>query len=206
MPVETKKTLVAGVIDGVVSTGIGSLIFTLFGLISFMLTSRWLQKDELGVFVILQLVVGLVVGASSLGLDLSITKFIAENEQAEEKQKILNNVVTFRLITIVVSSTLVFLLQEPLFKLFGGTVYTQIIPYIPLMIFFESGYRLIDSVMGGYFRFKWIALLSGGMSIISLVLIILFVGWQGWGLPGRIWARIVSLLVTILIAIIFGRS
>jgi len=205
MPVEAKKPLLVGMIDGIVSTGIGSLVFTFFGLVGFMLTSRWLQKDELGVFVILQLVVGLVVGISSLGLDLSITKFIAENEQEEDKQKILNNVVTLRLITIVVSSILVFLLQEPLFKLFGGTRYTQIIPYIPLMVLFESSYRLIDSVMGGYFRFKWIALLSGGMSFTSLVLIIFFIGWLGLGLPGRIWARIISLILTILVAIFFGR-
>jgi O-antigen/teichoic acid export membrane protein len=202
---EARKPLLSGVVDGVLSTGIGSLVFTIFGLLAFMLTSRWLSREELGAFVVLQLVVGFVVGISGVGTDLSVTKYIAENEHEASKQKILNTVVTFRLISIAITSLLAILLQRPLFNLFGGSVYGAIIGYIPILVLLESFYRLIDSVLGGYFRFNWIALLSGLSSILSFIFTIIIIRWMYLGLDGRIWARIISMALPVILAIVFTR-
>lgn len=199
------KSLLTGMIDGVVSTGIGSILFTIFGLLGFILSSRWLTKEELGTFVILQLVVGFVVGVSSLGLELSVTKFIAESEDAQRRQEILNTVISFRLLTIFVSSGLALLLRQPLFRLFGESpLVSMTITYIPILVLFESLTRMFDSVLSGYFQFRWMAFLSVITSFVNFILIIVLLGWQDLGLPGRIWARLIALIITVIAAVLWG--
>lgn len=206
MPDEQKtKSTLSGVLDGVFSTGVGSMIMTVLGLVGFMLTSRWLAKDELGAFVILQLSTNFLVGISGFGLELSITKFLAETRDEEKHKKIIGNVVVFRLFTIVLFSGIALLLQQPLFTLFGETAYTQIIAYLPFFLLLESLYRLIDSVFGGVFEFKWIGISTAILSVVNLGLIIALVGWQDFGLEGRIWARMAGLISSILIAVLFTR-
>jgi len=197
----TKKPVLAGILNGIFSTGVGSVTMTVFGLVGFILTSRWLTKDELGAFVILQLIAGFIVGISSLGVELSLTKFLADNKDPLKQQEIINTVVTFRLLMILLFSGAALLLQDTLFGLFGQTVYTSIITYIPFLVFFESIFRLIDSVFGGVFDFKWIGISTVVLSIVSLVLIIVLVGWQDLGLVGRIWARLGGLIISILLAV-----
>lgn len=199
------KSTLSGVLDGVLSTGIGSVLMTVLGLVGFMLTSRWLTKDELGAFVILQLSTNFLVGISGFGLELSITKYLAETKDDQRQQKIIGNVVVFRLFTIVFFSLLALLLQQPLFNLFGETAYTQLIAYLPFFLLLESVYRLIDSVFGGVFEFKWIGITTAVLSIVNVGLIIILVGWQGYGLEGRILARMIALGSSILIAVLFTR-
>ena len=201
---EAKSTL-SGVLDGVLSTGVGSMLMTVLGLVGFMITSRVLPKDELGAFVILQLVTNFLVGLSGFGLELSITKFLAETKDEKRHQQIIGNVVVFRLVTIVLFSGLALLVQRPLFELFGGSAYIQVVTYIPFMLLLESLSRLIDSVFGGVFAFKWIGISTSILSIINLVLIIVLVAWQGLGLEGRIWARMIAVGSSILVAVIFTR-
>ena len=206
MSIEPKnKSTLSGVLDGVLSTGIGSVLMTVLGLVGFMLTSRWLTKDELGAFVILQLSTNFLVGVSGFGLELSITKYLAETKDGKRQQQIIGNVVVFRLFTIVLFSVLAMLLQQPLFNLFGKTAYTQLIAYLPFFLLLESLYRLIDSVFGGVFEFKWIGISTGILSVVNVVLIIVLVGWQGFGLEGRILARMIALGSSILIAVLFTR-
>lgn len=200
-----EKTTLSGVLDGVLSTGVGSMLMTVLGLVGFMLTSRWLPKDEVGAFIILQLVTNFLVGVSSLGLELSITKFLAETKEETRQQEIIGNVVAFRLITIAVFSLLALLIQNPLFSLFGQTAYTQIIIYLPFMLLLESLYRMIDSVFGGVFDFKWIGISTIILSVVNLVLIIFLIGWQEYGLAGRIWARMIAVASSILVALIFTK-
>lgn len=200
-----KKPVLAGMLNGIFSTGVGSVTMTVFGLIGFILTSRWLTKDELGAFVILQLIAGFIVGVSSLGVELSLTKFLAESKDAQQQQEIINTVVSFRMLMILLFSGAALLLQDTLFGLFGQTVYTSIITYIPLLVFFESIFRLIDSVFGGVFDFKWIGISTVVLSIVNLALIIVLVGWQDLGLVGRIWARLGGLILSILLAVIMTK-
>lgn len=202
-PQQKEKSILSGVLDGVLSTGLGSLMVTVLGLVGFMLTSRWLEKDELGAFVILQLLTNFLVGLSGFGLELSITKYLAETKDAERQQVIIGNVITFRLITIVLFSGAALLLRNSLFGLFGETAYTQIIVYLPFMLLLESLYRLIDSVFGGVFEFRWIGISSSVLSVMNLLMIIVFIGWQDYGLEGRIWARMIASGFAILIAVLF---
>lgn len=198
-----EKSTLSGVLDGFLSTGFGSLLMTILGLVGFIFTSRWLAKDELGAFVILQLVTNFLVGLSGFGLELSITKYLAETKDAQHQQEIIGNVVAFRLFTILLFSGGALILRNSLFGLFGETAYTQILIYLPFMLLLESLYRLIDSVFGGVFEFRWIGISSSILSVTNFLMIIVFIGWQDYGLEGRIWARMIALGFAILIAVLF---
>jgi O-antigen/teichoic acid export membrane protein len=186
--------------SGTLSTGIGSVFTILSGFIGVMLTARWVPAEEIGVFVLVQLIVTFMIGLTDFGLGLTVTQFIAQKENDKEKHLILNTSIIFRIVTAVLASALALVGRQVLFDFFGASLYTNLLIFVPVLILIESLIQLYQSVLEGLFKFKAIALVSLIISISNFLALIILVGWFKMGIAGLIFVRLISRTMGLLIS------
>lgn len=192
-------------IDGAVSTSLGKLSIVSISFISFIVTTRWLAINDLGVFVLLKVIVAFLIQLSSLGVDGVITKFLAGTDDGVRKKTIINTIISFRIFTIVFTSLLAFLVKDLLFSLFGTSVYYEILIFIPILLAINSISSLYNGIFAGLFNFRMIGFLDFINSLSGFIAIMVLVVWQDGGVMGRVYAFLFQSSVTLLIVLIFGR-
>jgi O-antigen/teichoic acid export membrane protein len=179
-------------LSGTLSTGIGSMFVIISGFAGLMLITRWVPAEEYGVFVLVQLIVSFMVGLTDLGLSLTVTQFIASNEDKAEKSLILNTSIIFRVAAALIGSVLALLGKQVLFDFFGASLYTDLLFYVPILILIESLIQLYQSVLEGLFQFKNIALVDFFISVTSFLSLLILVGHFQLGIMGLIFVRLIS--------------
>jgi PST family polysaccharide transporter len=188
----------SGFFSGTLSTGIGSVFTILFGFIGLMLTARWVPAEEIGIFVLVQLIVTFMVGLTDFGLGLTVTQLISQKENSAEKHIILDTSIIFRVAAAVVGSMLALMGRQALFDFFGASLYTNLLIYVPVLILVESLIQLYQSVLEGLFKFKAIALVSLTVSISNFLALLILVGWFKMGIAGLIMVRLISRTIGLL--------
>lgn len=192
-------------ISGTFSTGIGSLVMIITGFVGVMLAVRWVPAEEYGVFVLVQLIVGFMVGLTDLGLSLTVTQFISSKEDTAEKRLILNTSIIFRVVTALIGSILALLGKQVLFDFFGASLYTNLLIYVPIFILIESLLQLYQSVFEGLFQFKSIALIDFIISIANFLALLVLVGYFRLGIMGLIFVRLISRSIGLLFSFLTAR-
>ena len=183
---------------GTLSTGIGSVFTIVSGFIGVMLMARWVPAEEIGVFVLVQLIVTFMIGLTDFGLGLTVTQLISQKENDKEKHLILNTSIIFRIVTAVVGSVLALAGRQAFFNFFRASLYTNLLIYVPILILIESLIQLYQSVLEGLFKFKAIALVSFIISIINFLALLVLVGYFRLGITGLIFVRLISRTVGLL--------
>ncbi|MCD4671521.1 MAG: oligosaccharide flippase family protein [Anaerolineaceae bacterium] len=178
--------------SGTLSTGFGSVFIIVSGFIGVMLTARWVPAEEIGVFVLVQLIVTFMVGLTDFGLGLTVTQLIAQKQTGTEKHLILNTSIIFRIATALIGSMLALVGKRILFDFFGASLYTNLLVYVPIFILIESLLQLYQSVLEGLFKFKSIALVGFITGISNFLALLVLVGYFKLGIMGLIFVRLTS--------------
>ena len=88
------------VLRGIMTLGSGTVLRMLFGFLGLIIATRVIPKDDLGVYFLLFVIVASLQVIGGLGIGQSSVKFMASASGDHERQIIVNNVLTLRLVTI----------------------------------------------------------------------------------------------------------
>ncbi len=198
-----KTNYVSKLLHGTLATGLGQVSVIALGMVGLMISTRILPTEELGLFLLLQVVAIFLAEFTSFGLNLTVPQFLARTQDHDETWRMINTAVIFRLVVIVAASVLTLFISDQLFSAFGGdSTYQRIVIYLPLMFGLEGMTKLTSSILQGIFEFKKIALMGALNSLINLVMLVILVAVMGWGIYGLIGAKILSRGLTILWVVI----
>lgn len=179
------------------------------GLLSTMIVARRFPADVFGTFVLLQVVVGFVGQFSSLGLDLSIARFIAATDDQVRRCDLMSTALWMRLSAIVVAGLVVLTIQNFLLTSFNVPQHSDLIPCMLLLLFWESFFSLLKSGLQGIFRFTRIGISELVTSTINVLLILTAVSLNKTDVIALIFARVIAVAAACTFAYIslpVGRS
>lgn len=187
-----KRSTLERFITGTFSTGVSGTITIILGFLCIMIYTRWMPKDEYGAFVILQLIMALVVTTSGFGIDFSIAKFIASTDDEEYKRRLINTTLYYRFATIIVASILILIAKIVIEMIWGSSLITHFLLYLPLLIFFETFATALEYVLSGNLKFMTVGIAGTIYSVTSFFLTVLLVIVLGQGVMGLIYTRILA--------------
>ena|GEM_PF-1762748 len=192
-------------IVGLISTGLGKASIIVLGMLGLIITTRVLPPEEVGVFVLLQVIVIFLTEVSNFGITLAIPRFISSVDDPAAASRLISTAVYFRLITIVLTIIFALVGSSALFSLFGGGSYhPELMIYIPILVTLESLGKLIYAVLQGTFKFKIIGYSSALSSVVNFAGIILLVLVVKGNLHGLVFAKLASRVLAFGYAYIAG--
>ena len=184
-----EKGLIARLIGGTISLGSLSFVSMVLGLLSTMLIARHFPAEAFGAFVLLQVLVSFLDQISSLGLDLSIARFIAGTEDEARRQDLVSTAIFMRLSAIVVASLVAWIVRSLLLQLFSASVLSDLVIFVPVLFLLESTRSLLKSILQGFFCFSRIGVTDLMTSALNLLLLLAFVFFLKVGVVELILAR-----------------
>ncbi len=183
--------LIRRFLGGTLYTGAGTGLRILSGIIATKVLATYLPRSEFGVVILIELIASFLRMVSGLSIGVAAIRTLTDADEAEQKI-IVDTVVLFRLATFVLVS-LVFLVVQPwVYRLFGKEPVEGLT--LPILAFtLALAYQtVLKQMLQGFFRFKEMALIELGASLLNLSLLALFLIVLDWGMLGAVWSRILS--------------
>jgi len=188
-------------LTGTFFTGIGKVSTITLGLVTFILSVRFLAAEELGAFVLLNSIVVFVNGFADLGVNAATTRFTAGLTEEVERRRLINSAIYFRIACVAIFSAITLLGQDLLYRLFGLSLPSHLIKFIPLLVACDSLTAILSAYMAGEFKFKQVGSLDLVNTVAGLLGLLIFVVWKDYGLMGRIYARMMASGFSLLFAV-----
>ncbi len=179
-------------ISGILSSGAGNLITIISGFFCMLVYTRWLPKEEYGFFVLFQILLGLAISASGLGIDYAIAKFISSSEQTQHTFDLINTIVNYRFITLLAASAIIYIVLYILENTYGHTMLISFLFLLPPILIIEALCLNLQVIVSSTLNFNLAALMDAIYSIISLVLTVIAIVFLGYGTIYLIYIRLIS--------------
>lgn len=187
-------------VGGTISVGLGNLSTMILGLLGAMLAARYLTAEALGTFVLLQVVVAFLTQVSSLGLNISVPRFIASTEDKQHRRERINTIIYFRMLTIFVVSIVTWIARPALSVLFGSSLLLSFVMFIPLLFLLHSLSELLKAILEGLFLFRIIAIVDFIASLFNVLLIVVCVLLLDQDVRGLVYAKAISMTLACVFA------
>lgn len=166
----------------------------LIGMVNMMIVVRYLSRDELGIFIMMEIIVEFLAVVSHAGADIALTQILATSTE-DDKPSISSTSLVFRGFTLLcifmvfISSKSFFFMLSGSREVQGGTLYI-------FLLLFVYGYRnLLRLILEGYLCFKSIMKIDITISILNLLIVTVAVVLLKMNLAGVIYARVLSSLL-----------
>ena len=166
------KKLRGNILRGSAATSIGTISGMVFQFLTVMVMTRYVTKEDLGIYVLIIVIVNMFNLLGGLGVELTMVKFIA-SKKAEESQDVLFPVLVIRAFGSLLFSLIFIAIGRYLMHLFDDRIY-QYLWYI-LAIFVLANYRdLFYNLMQGLNQFKQYSIVNVVSSAFRIVIVVLF--------------------------------
>jgi len=165
------------ILKGSAATSIGTVTGMIFQFGTVMLMTRYVPKDDFGIYVLVMVIVNMFNLLGGFGLELTMVKFIASAVK-EEKENVLSPVLVLRGIGSILFSIIFFLTAKYVLHFFDDRL-NYFLWYITI-IFILANYRdLFYNLMQGLNQFKQYSYVNVFSSFFRVVLTILYaVFWE----------------------------
>lgn len=185
---------------GVLATGTGTALTLIIGLLSISIAVRYLSKEAVGTYLLLQVIVNFMLMVGDFGLSMSVVRLIAGTESKEsgvEGQLAVSTLITVKLAVAVVMTLAVVVLKGGLELLFDNRLLFEVALFLPVLYILEDARGFMTSVLQGLHKYTSIALSGVIISVVNLVAILVLVCTLDFGMTGLIWARMIALGVAL---------
>ena len=160
-------------IKGSAATSLGAIVAMVFQFLSIVIITRYVTKEEFGIYVLIIVISTFLDAISGLALEQSLVKFISSAEYLERKSTFFPTLI-IRIILIVIAIVLVVLFSNPLMSLFSFTA-TEFL-YVIIILFILSSFRgLFYNLLQGMNLFKKYASVQTVTSVIRVALLLMIV-------------------------------
>jgi O-antigen/teichoic acid export membrane protein len=185
-------------IKGIISTGSGRLINIIFGFFAFLIIVRFIPKEQLAAFILIQLIAYFFMVLSDLFVsDTAVIKLIVSSE-GKDKIKVVNTALAFKLLFGVFLSIIILLAKPVILYFFQSKQLSQLFWCIPLFYLLLSFTSFFQEILKGFYRYREIGV-SGKIHgllyfLFTAILLIIFKK----GVVGLIYAGFLSLATMII--------
>jgi len=191
-PTSANPSVASRFFSGTLSIGAARASTIILGLISMMIAVRNITIDEYGAYVLLIIILTFLTEFTSIGMTLSIPRYLASSHDQTYKQTLQNTVLYFRLFVIVVVDFL-FLISHPLLVGFlGDSPLLDLFVYWPLLFGLSSLSHLLNAILRGRFDFASLGVIEFVTNVIELLVLGIAIFVFHHGLDGLIYAKIIS--------------
>lgn len=166
-----------------------------------------LSPEDYGIYTIVITITTLVAAVGGLKINAAIVPFYYDCKTIDEKEKLVDNVISFIIIFNIIFFIISLTLGEPLFKLIFSNNKINFFPYILLAIATGMFMPIIQSysafVKNEKEVFKY-ALIQLVFIISGVLLQIVFI--YNFKLEGALWAKLLANILTVLVVLYFLRN
>ncbi len=181
------------------SMAASTLTRMVLGFLGVIIAARVIPQDRYGLYFLFLAMVALLSVIGSFGLRMSAATFVAAAPSEPERQAIVNNLLTFRLLTVVIVSGLAIVGKPILLLFFPSESLSLLFIYAPILYAVELTERTLDGIMQGLHLYKQMAFVQSLTGILNFALILLFLLFLKVGIVGLILASILSLSAAVLL-------
>ena len=146
------KNFKTNFLKGSAATSFGTMLSIVFHFLSIMIMTRYISKQDFGFYTIIIAIAYLFNLFGSLGLDITIVKFIS-SEQTEDKKKYFFPIILIRSVQLLIMCLIFYSLGRTIGKLFNLQI-NQFFSIIPLLFFLTSFRELFNRIMQGLKLFR----------------------------------------------------
>jgi O-antigen/teichoic acid export membrane protein len=181
------------------SMATSTLVQMVFSFLSVTIAARVISEEHFGVYFLLLAMVYLLEVIGNVGLQLSAAKFVASASSDHERQVIVNNLLTFRLLTVVTVSLLA-IISKPLFLFFfPSELLSSLFFYAPVLFAVQLTEGTLSYIMQGFHLYRKMAFVQASSGVLNFGLVLLFLLILNLDVEGLILATILSLSVAALL-------
>ena len=188
------NSLIAFIMNGMFSIGMGKLSTMVFSLIGMMIVARYLPAQDFGSFILATVMASFLSEMSGLGLSVSLAKFIADRQEETYRRELFNTAIYFQLFVILVVSIVALTLRKQIATLFGAGLPLNLAIFVPILFSLQSLTFLLQAMLQGLCLFPKIGLSELIASLLNFFLTCLFVLVLQAGVVGLIYARVIAAL------------
>lgn len=193
------KSFKRNFIKGSAAASMGTIVAMAFQFLSIVIITRYITKDEFGIYVLIIVISTFLDAVSGLALEQSLVKFIASADDLERRSTFIP-VLIIRIILIVSAIILVVLFGNFLMPLFNFTA-TEFL-YVIIILFILSSFRgLFYNLLQGMNLFKKYASVQTITSIVRVALILIFVYFNDLTLTNVLLVEILAVTFTVLLQV-----
>ncbi|GAB4294746.1 MAG: flippase [Ignavibacteriaceae bacterium] len=166
------KEIKKNILKGSAATSIGTVSGMVFQFIAIMLMTRFVTKEDFGLYALIMVVVNLFNLLGGLGLELTMVKWISSHNKSEQEQ-ILLPVLILRGSASLITSVIFILFAKYILHFFDDRLIIFLF-YIPV-IFILSNFRdLFYNLLQGLNQFKHYSIVNVVSSVFRVVAILPF--------------------------------
>jgi PST family polysaccharide transporter/teichuronic acid exporter len=167
------KQIKKNILKGSAATSIGTISGMIFQFLTIVILTRFVSKDELGLYLLVMVIVNMFNLLGGLGVRITMVKFIA-SANIEERQDVLLPVLLLRAFGSIMFSIIFIITARFILHYFDDRIY-QYTLYI-LGIFVLASFRdLFYSLMQGLYQFKQYSIINVTSSIFRVFLVFIFI-------------------------------
>lgn len=190
-------------IRGVFSLGVSNLVGIIFSFLTITVAARNLSPERFGVYSLIIAIVSLLEVFGNFGLRLSAAKFIASASTRDEQRIIVNNLLTFRLLTVGIISLISYLCKPLFLYFFNSNLLSDLFIFVPIIFTVQNIESTLAFIMQGFKQFRMMAIVQLMSSILNSVLVLIFLLVFHFDIFGFLSAIVISMIVTSLTRFIF---
>lgn len=183
-------------IKGSAAATLGTLISMGFHLFSIGILTRVLPKEAFGGYVIFLIIVNFFNLVSSLGLNITLVKFIS-NDKLEENKSSLRAIMITRVYTLIFLAVSYYFISDFVMRIFDLKI-SSLSYYIPIMFILSSYKDLFYNVLQGLNEYKKFSLVQITSALSRLLLIIAAVYYNMLTLDNLIFIEIITSITAII--------
>jgi len=182
------------------ATFIGQAASMAFHFVSIMILTRVISKEDFGIYALILVINNLFLILSSMGLDVTLVKFISSDSDGKKKS-VFTRIVSLKILSLLFFVVL-FLFAGELFLPYIDKKILDFLYYIPIIFFLGSFRDLFFRVLQGLNFFKRYAITQVVSASSRLLLIVFFLLQGNLNLDNLIFVEIFT-AGTVLIALVF---
>lgn len=157
------------------STSVGTISSMIFQFFSVMIMTRYVSKEEFGIYVLIIVAINFFNLLGGLGLELTMVKSIA-SEDSNERKYILYPVLFLRIISLGILAVILLLVGDLFLGYFDERL-IEFIPFIALLLILANFRDLFYSLLQGLNRFFNYAAINIASALLRLVLVLSAALW-----------------------------
>lgn len=184
------------IVRGIMSMGASNVLRMGFGFLSVKIATNLVPKEEFGIYGLILTVAYLVEVLGDMGLRIAAAKFIAGASDDVERERIVSNLFTFRLVSIAIVAILALLAKPVLLFFFPSELLAELYIFVPLVFVAQLTEESLAYMMQGFRIYSKMAVVDVFSGALNFALVLLFLIIFGWGVEGYLLSYVGALAVT----------
>ena len=186
---------------GSAAATIGQSASMVFHFLSIMILTRFISKEDFGIYAIILVINYLLIILGTLGLDMALVKYLS-SDNTDERKSVFVPVLLFRSFMLLFLSVLLYALGSHILPLIDERI-LNFSNYIIILFIFSSFRDFFYRALQGLSLFKKYAIIQVSSAVLRVLLLIVLLSLEVLTLKNLIIIEILTVILTDIIGLYF---